>query len=94
MTVLNSHSKVDTSKLVCNELGNGSFLSNQLEIFLFSNNKRFEIFFIFLKGFQLMVSTLDDNSLLSDQDTVDAHFGKPSRRKKPSNMGRKELVSV
>ena len=24
---------------------------------------------------------------------VDAHFGKPSRRKKPSNMGRKELVS-
>ena len=24
---------------------------------------------------------------------VDAHFGKPSRRKKPRNMGRKELVS-
>ena len=24
---------------------------------------------------------------------VDAHFGKPSRKKKPSNMGRKELVS-
>ena len=25
--------------------------------------------------------------------SVDAHFGKPSRRKKPSNMGRKELMS-
>ena len=24
---------------------------------------------------------------------VDAHFGKPSRKKKPSNMGEKELVS-
>ena len=24
---------------------------------------------------------------------VNAHFGKPSRRKKPSNKGRKELVS-
>ena len=24
---------------------------------------------------------------------VDAYFWKPSRRKKPSNMGRKELVS-
>ena len=24
---------------------------------------------------------------------VDAHFGKPSRKKKPSNMGREELVS-
>ena len=25
--------------------------------------------------------------------SVYAHFGKPSRRKKPSNMGRKELMS-
>ena len=24
---------------------------------------------------------------------VDAHFGKPNRKKKPSNMGRKEVVS-
>ena len=24
---------------------------------------------------------------------VDDHFGKPNRKKKPSNMGRKELVS-
>ena len=24
---------------------------------------------------------------------VDAHFGKPGKRKKPNNMGRKELVS-
>ena len=24
---------------------------------------------------------------------VDAHFGKPNRRKKPSNMSRKELVN-
>ena len=24
---------------------------------------------------------------------VDAHFGKPGRRKKPNNMGREELLS-
>ena len=47
----------------------------------------------FLREIQPIVSTFDDSSLLSDQDTVDAHFGKPSRRKKAGNMGRKELVS-
>ena len=29
---------------------------------------------------------------LRKMQIVDAHFGKPSRRKKPSNIGRKELV--
>ena len=33
------------------------------------------------------------SNLVLDVIVVDDHFGKPNRKKRPSNIGRKELVS-